>query len=57
DTPDSMAYFTSYGWFDATAQVHPDAPWVLWDATRNEFLSADCWLVNIEMLAARSWLA
>ncbi len=35
------AYFTNYGWFDATVTVHPDAPWVLWDATRNEYVPPD----------------
>src|SRR5258708_3078565 len=40
-TADGGGYFTSYGWFDATALVHPGARWVLWDATRNEFLSPD----------------
>jgi len=40
-TPDGNGYFTSYGWFDATATVHPDAPWVLWDTKRNEFVSPD----------------
>jgi hypothetical protein len=40
-TLDAMSHFTSYGWFDATVPVHPGAAWVLWDATRNEFLTPD----------------
>jgi N-acetylmuramoyl-L-alanine amidase len=38
---DGNSWFTSYGWFGATALVHPGAPWVLWDATRNEYVPAD----------------
>ncbi len=39
--PEGNVVFSSAGWFDAHAQLHPDALWVLWDATRQEYVSPD----------------